>query len=226
VVSAAAGATDASITVTGPEGKVAGATTHDPTTGVVGFTPAGPLAWDTSYRASASADGSVITSWSFRTARAPALENSAAFIPDAALRPGDESDLQVGTRFSPTVAGSVSGIRVFTGDTGADDTATRTGYLWGADGKLLATVAFADEAVNGWQTGTLGAAIDLTAGTEYRVTVNSSTDRYARLPNALATPLVNGFLSMPASAGAYGYSNPDQTSADSYLVDVIFSRTP
>ena len=91
---------------------------------------------------------------------------------------------------------------------------------------LLATVAFSDPAVNGWQTGAVSSAIELTDGAEYRVTVNSSTGEYARVPNGLASPTVNGFLSSPSSAGVYGYGDPTQTTNDSFLVDVIFRRTP
>jgi len=117
----------------------------------------------------------------------------------------------------------VTGIRVYVG---ADDQESRTGYLWGPDGKLLATVAFTEKAKNGWRTGAVSPAIELTLGAEYRVTVSSPNGKYARVPNGLALPVVNGFLSSAPSAGVYGYGNPDQASNDSFLVDVIFSRTP
>jgi hypothetical protein len=109
---------------------------------------------------------------------------------------------------------------------GAETEGDHTGYLWASDGALLATVEFGGKPSNGWLTGGVSPAIDLTIGAEYRVTVSSSTGRYARLPNGLALPIVNGPLSSPASAGVYGYGVPDQPSPDSFLVDVVFDRTP
>ena len=221
VAATVAGADTATIGVTGPTGDIPGESRYDPDTGIVGFTPTEPLEWTTSYTATVTDKGEKIADWRFTTAKVPDIENSAAFLPETPDRSVDDPDVQVGTRFTPSVDGAVSGIRVFVG---ADNKDSHTGYLWGPDGTLLATVEFTKEATNGWRTGALSAAIDLTAGAEYRVTVTGSGGRYARVPDGLALPLINGFLSSPSSAGVYGYGYPDQTVKDSFLVDVIFSR--
>ena len=221
VAATVAGADTATIGVTGPTGDIPGESRYDPDTGIVGFTPTEPLEWTTSYTATVTDKGEKIADWRFTTAKVPDIENSAAFLPETPDRSVDDPDVQVGTRFTPSVDGAVSGIRVFVG---ADNKDSHTGYLWGPDGTLLATVEFTKEATNGWRTGVLSAAIDLTAGAEYRVTVTGSGGRYARVPDGLALPLINGFLSSPSSAGVYGYGYPDQTVKDSFLVDVIFSR--
>lgn len=224
VVSATvSGASTATIALTGPAGDVAGESSYDPVTKVVGFTPAVPLDWTTSYRAVVTVGGETVDDWRFATADVPTFEDSAAFLPDTLSRTADGPSVQVGARFTPTVAGAVSGIRVYTG---AEEADSRTGYLWGPDGTLLATVDFTGEASNGWRTGAVSPAVDLTIGAEYRVTVSSSTGRYARVPDGAALPAANGLLSSPQSAGVYGYGVPDQSSDDGFLVDVIFGRTP
>ncbi|QYF72838.1 DUF4082 domain-containing protein [Cryobacterium sp. PAMC25264] len=223
VAATVSGVDTASIALTGPTGDVAGESLYDPKTGVVDFTPTVPLEWTTSYTATVTAQRETITAWQFVTADVPAIEDSASFLPEVPGHTVNDRGLQVGTRFTPSAAGAVSGVRFYVG---ADTSPTRTGYLWGPDGKLLATVPFVGEATAGWQTGVLTKAIDLTVGAEYRVTVSSSGGTFARVPNGSALPLVNGFLSSPPSAGVYGYGYPDQTTNDSFLIDMIFGRTP
>lgn len=211
-----------SITVSGPAGDVAGESSYDQATDVVNFTPTVPLDWTTSYRATVTAGGETVDEWRFATADVPSIEDAASFLPGSLSRTTDDPAVQLGTRFTAAGAGVVSGIRVYVG---ADEVEPRTGYLWGPDGALLATVEFTAETHRGWRVGEVSPAIDLTVGAEYRVTVSSPTGKFARLPNGLGSPLVNGLLSSPSSAGVYGYGVPDQTSADSFLVDVIFDRT-
>ncbi|MBX0299446.1 DUF4082 domain-containing protein [Cryobacterium sp. 1639] len=224
VVSATvAGVSTAAITVAGPAGDVVGESSYDPVTGVVDFTPTAPLEWSSDYRVVLTAGGVAIEDWRFSTTDTPAIQEYGAFLPGSFLRTADDADLQLGARFSPTVDGSVSGVRVYVG---ADDEGSHTGYLWSADETLLATVAFTGETTDGWRTGEVSPAIELTGHEEYRVTVTSSTGRYARLPNGSASPIVNGLLSWDPSAGVYGNGYPDQATTDSFLVDVIFATTP
>ena len=218
-----AGVSAASVAVTGPGGDVAGESRYDPATDVVTFTPTVPLEWTTNYRATVTAGGESVDDWRFATADLPSIEDAASFLPGSLSRSADDPAVQVGTRFTPTGAGVVTGIRAYVG---ADEVEPRTGYLWGPDGALLATVELTAEASGGWRVGAVSPAINLTIGAEYRVTVSSPTGRFARVPNGLSRPLVNGLLSSPLAAGVYGSGVPDQTSNDSFLVDVILGRTP
>jgi hypothetical protein len=217
------GASAASITVTGPAGEVAGVSTLDPTTGVLSFSPTAPFEWATDYRAQVAAGSMDLTEWRFRTADEPTFEDYESFAPPSILRAADAdaATAQVGIRFSPSVDGAVSAIRAYVG---ADAGVSHTGYLWGPEDALLTEVAFTGQAVDGWRTAIVTPAAGLTAGVEYRVTIQSSSAKYARVPNGLTAPVSNGFLSSPASGGVHGSGtgHPDRETDDGFPVDVVF----
>jgi hypothetical protein len=154
----------------------------------------------------------------------PIVEDYESFAPTLALR-ADATAEQVGVRFSASVDGTVSGIRAYVGD---DAGVSHTGYLWAPDQTLLATVSFAGEAVDGWRTATVDPAVALTARAEYRVTIQSSSGKYARLPSGPISPVSNGSLSSPASGGVHGTGSgyPDQETDDGFAVGVIFQPVP
>ena len=133
----------------------------------------------------------------------------------------DPATVQVGTRFSTSVAGTVSTIRFYKGPT---NTGTHTGYLWTATGTLLATVSFTGETASGWQLATLSAPVAIAAGTEYRVGLLSTSGRYAVDLNGLAAATTSGSLSTPANGGGYVYGSGfmSNTSTHNYWVDVGF----
>lgn len=91
--------------------------------------------------------------------------------PDIAVTASRGSD-EIGTRFSPTVDGSVTAIRFFK-TRGA--TGTHKGALYSASGEQLSTVQFSDESATGWQTAELSAAVELVAGESYVVTYTSES---------------------------------------------------
>lgn len=148
------------------------------------------------------------------------------FPTDAAPQNAEWNDpypVQVGTRFTTSTPGRVTGIRFYKGPT---NTGTHIGYLWSADGTRLAEVTFTAETASGWQTASLSTPVDLVAGQEYRVGLHSTTGNYAVDLNGLATPLTSGPLSAIGGAFIYSQDFPVATSAHNFWVDVTFAPTP
>ena len=139
----------------------------------------------------------------------------------------DKKQLEVGVKFSSSVAGSITGIEFYraTGDTGSD-----VAQLWSSTGTLLATGTFSNTSASGWQTVTFSSPVAITAGTTY-VAAYHSTGAYAATNNYFTTALTNGSLTAPASAGVYAYGGTSTTGifptntyqASNYFVDVVFS---
>jgi hypothetical protein len=133
----------------------------------------------------------------------------------------DPATVQVGTRFSSSVAGKVTTIRFYKGPA---NTGAHTGYLWSGTGTQLGTVSFTGETASGWQTATFSSPIAIAAGTEYRVGLLSTSGMYAIDLNGLAATTTSGSLSTPANGGAYVYGNGfmSNTSTHNYWVDIGF----
>lgn len=244
VVSPAAGATDvaptisiaaavsgadaatASIAVTSSTSAVPGTSTYSVDSGRVTFTPTVPLGWLTGYTATVSSGSTQIgSSWSFTTTTVPVTVTAqsifAADAMPANVNWNDTATIQVGTRFSTSVVGTVTTIRFYKGPT---NTGTHTGYLWSATGMLLATVSFSGESASGWQQASLSTPVILEPGLEYRVGLLSTTGMYSVDLNGLGTAMTRGSLSTPANGGAYVSGNAflSTTSAHNYWVDVAF----
>jgi hypothetical protein len=216
-----------SLAVRSSAGPVAGTVAYDATTRVVSFTPTQPLAWQTTYTATVTVSGVTLSggSWTFTTTSEPpsvdALTIFAAnSVPDT---PGwdDRAAVQVGVRFSSSVAGSITGIRFYKG---TQNSGTHVGYLWSSTGTLLATVTFASETASGWQTATFSQPVVITPGVEYRASYHSNVGWYAVSLNALAAAVTNGPLSTPAPGAVYLYGTafPNNLSPHNYWVDVLF----
>jgi hypothetical protein len=82
----------------------------------------------------------------------------------------DPLAVEVGTKFSSTVAGFVTGIRFYKGDL---NIGTHVGRLWSSNGTLLATVTFGSESVNGWQTAMFDSAVAIQANTNYVISYSA-----------------------------------------------------
>lgn len=213
------------LALTGPSGAVPGSVAYDATALTVTFTPSAALASGTTYSAVASLNGTALTggSWSFSTA-VPA-PTAVTIWPDSTVPTypswNDPATVQVGTRFTASVAGSVTAIRFYKG---AANTGTHTVMLWGPSQTLLAQAPSTSESASGWQTVPLPAPVTLTAGQVYTAAYLSSTGGYAVTPNLLATPITAGVLSTPAGAGAYVYGSgfPGSSSNTWYGVDLVF----
>jgi len=115
----------------------------------------------------------------------------------------------------------VTGIRFYKG---TSNTGTHTGYLWSSTGTKLAEVTFAAETASGWQTATLTTPVRLTAGSEYRVGLYSTSRRYVVTTGALVSVVTSGPLSTIARGGASiaSTSFPSTTSTNKFWVDVVF----
>ena len=133
--------------------SIGGSIAYTSATNTVTFQPAGQLALSTVYTASVQASdlwGNAMTApktWTFTTsATAPtptcpcSLWNSGPVpaIPDA----GDANSVELGTRFTSSAAGNVTGVRFYKS---AANTGTHTGTLWAAGGQQLATGTFTGE---------------------------------------------------------------------------------
>ncbi|NVM94382.1 DUF4082 domain-containing protein [Arthrobacter wenxiniae] len=221
VVKTAAGAT------------VAGSTGYDATTRTATFTPAAALATATSYSvtlAATATTGESLTagnSWTFKTVlpdttvgNCPCSLYQDSSTPTV-LSIADGTPLSLGVRFSPATNGTISGVKFYKGP---GNVGTHTGSLYKTDGTQLATVTFTNESTTGWQTATFSTPVAVTAGTEYIAGYTNTTGTYSATPGAYGGDTDIGPLHVPAGDGMYSYTSnfPSNSSAASYLVDVIF----
>ncbi|WP_434318717.1 DUF4082 domain-containing protein [Leifsonia sp. P73] len=133
----------------------------------------------------------------------------------------DSAPVQLGVRFTSSVAGTITGIRFYKG---AGDAGTHTVSLWSASGTQLATAASTGETASGWQDVFFTTPVTITANTEYRASYYTTNLAYAADVGTLSNPIVNGPLSTLATGGAYAYSTgfPSNTVSNNYWVDVNF----
>ena len=133
----------------------------------------------------------------------------------------DPAAVQVGTRFTTSVAGTVTAIRFYKG---AANTGVHTVNLWGPANDLLAQAPSTSESGAGWQTVALPTPVTLVPGQTYTAAYHSTTGMYAVTSNGLAAVRTNGPLSTRAPGGAYVYGTgfPSGSSSASYGVDVVF----
>ncbi|WP_133411776.1 DUF4082 domain-containing protein [Agromyces badenianii] len=218
-------------------GSVAGATAYDAATRTVTFTPAAALDGFVTYTVELSArtaSGVPLTSgatWSFRTAKPDAAPGQCpcGIFPESTL-PGiledpDTVPVVLGTAFTPTVDGVVTGVSFYKS---IGNAGPHTGSLWTAAGEQLASGAFTSQVTSGWHTLTFDEPVPVTAGTEYVAAYRAPAGRYSATIGAFAAPKTVGPLTTAAGAGAYSYSGdfPASRSTTSYLVDVVFDAAP
>jgi hypothetical protein len=144
----------------------------------------------------------------------------------------DTAAVEVGVKFRPSADGYVTAIRFYKGPL---NTGAHVGNLWSGDGTLLATVAFANETVTGWQQAALPQAVALTANSTYVVSYHTSTGGYAFDPSYFQS---GGVTSGPLQAlaqgvdggngvfryGSTGFPSQSFNSAN-YWVDLVFVTT-
>ncbi|WP_457187319.1 DUF4082 domain-containing protein [Nocardioides sp. P5_E3] len=203
---------------------------------VLTFTPSGPLPEGATVAVNVtglvSQEGVTLASqsWSFGTrSGVPAAEQSLFSAQQPASGAStDTSAVEVGTAFTPTKSGQVTGIRFFKG---AGNVGTHRGSLWTSAGTRLAQVTFVGETATGWQTAMLASPVQVTAGTTYVVSYHAPNGRYAATSNFFSTPFTSGDLTAPAGAnGRYLYGSggfPTYSwQSTNYWVDVVFEADP
>ena len=151
------------------------------------------------------------------------------FLSDGA-RPRDDnypsfrtSPIELGLRFSSSVAGVVTGVEFYKG---SRNTGTHVGILADDAGKTLATVTFRNETSHGWQYAAFAKPVAIAAGKTYRVSYTSPRGRYALTESYYARARTSGPLRAPANAAFHKYSwDKTYKTADrgeNYWVDVRF----
>ena len=168
--------------------------------------------------------------WSFGTRSGEAAPEQSLFSGQqpATGASTDTSAVEVGTAFTPTKSGRVTGIRFFKG---TGNTGTHRGSLWTSTGTRLAQVTFVGETATGWQTAALSSPVQVTAGTTYVVSYHAPNGRYAATSNFFTAPFTSGDLTAPAGAngrylyGSGGFPTYSWQSAN-YWVDVVFEADP
>jgi hypothetical protein len=131
-------------------------------------------------------------------------------------------DYELGMKFSASVNGTITGIRHWKA---TSETGTHTGRIWSSAGAQLASVAFTGESVSGWQTMSLATPLNITAGTQYVVSVNVNA-RYAATTSGFGSAISNGGLTAPIGAGVFngtpGSFPTSSYSNSNYFRDVVF----
>lgn len=217
------------LTLTGPNGTIAGQSSYSASTRTVTFTPSAALPYEAELTAVVSVGGTPLGdgTWSFTTAAAPPDPDgcpcsifTGSDVP-ASPNWNDPDALQVGVRVTPSADGVITGIRFYKGP---QNTGPHTGYLWNAAGDKLAEAPFVNETADGWQTLRFATPVAVTAGQTYTASYYTTVGRYAVTVGAFASPLVRGPLTVPANGGAYVYGTgfPSGSAAHNYWIDVIY----
>jgi methionine-rich copper-binding protein CopC len=229
-----------SFVLTGPNGNtVPGSTTLSSANTVATFNPSSQLAAGTTYTATISGatdiNGQTMLApytYTFTTSKSfdYAGQCPCAIWPDVA--PSGVSDVtdqssgvELGLRFTPSQAGSITGIRFYKVP---DNTGTHTGSLWSSTGTLLATGTFTNESTEGWEQLEFSSPVSVSAGTTYVASYHTSAWHYADTPNGLASAVTSGPLTANANGGVYAYGSSGtfpSTSygAANYWVDVVYT---
>jgi hypothetical protein len=142
----------------------------------------------------------------------------------------EDSPVELGVKFSSSVAGLVKGIRFFSANNISGE---YTGHLWSADGTLLASATFTNVSVNGWQEVLFSEPVNIEANTIYVASYHTPSGIYAATAGGLNAAVYNGSsltaLSNDSTGGngVYSYDDPgfptNTHNATNYWVDVIFS---
>jgi parallel beta-helix repeat protein len=140
--------------------------------------------------------------------------------------------VELGTKFTSSVAGDVTGVRFYKGTL---DTGVHTGELWTIGGTELATVTFTGETASGWQQATFGSPVLISANTTYIISYHTDAQYIAYTPGGLLNAVVNQPLTALASSasggngvyeyGATAFPNVYNGQSPNYWVDVTFTPT-
>ncbi|SEI58016.1 Ig-like domain-containing protein [Arthrobacter sp. yr096] len=227
--------TGSSFTLTANGASVAGTAALSADSKSVTFTPAAPLPNSTVISASVanvvSQQGHAFptTNWQFTTA-APAVQVSTIFgaLTPQTLSAPDILSVELGTAFTVSQAGNVTGIRFYKG---TGNTGTHVGSLWNSAGTRLAQVTFTNETPTGWQTATLATPVALVTGQTYVVSYRAPNGRYSYTSGFFNQTYTSGvFTASGPNNGRYRYGTggvmpTSSWNATNYFVDVVYSTT-
>ena len=146
----------------------------------------------------------------------------------------DGSPLEVGVKFTSSVAGQITALKFYRS---ASDTGSDLLDLWTSTGTKLASATFTNTAASGWQTVTLATPVAIAANTTY-VASYHTTGAYVATDNFFTTAVTSGVLTAPSTAtaggnGVYAYGGTSTTgifptntfSAANYWADVVFASS-
>jgi hypothetical protein len=211
---------DPELTVAASGAPVPGASSYDPSTRTVTFTPDATLPYATEVTATVAIGGQPLDGgvWTFTTA--PLTLWSDADVPTVAAW-DDWAAVQVGTRFTTSAPGVVTAVRFYKGEA---NSAAHTVKLWSPDGQLLAEAPSTSESASGWQTVTLPEPIALVPGQVYTAAYQTAGGRYSVTAGGLASARTAGPLSTAGGAYVYGDGSafPNGASSAWYGVDLVF----
>jgi hypothetical protein len=134
-------------------------------------------------------------------------------------------------QFTSSVSGYATGVRFFKS---LNNTGTHVGHLWNPNGKLLATVTFADETASGWQTAYFPSPVAVKPNATYVISYNAPDGNYAAdsgsFINALSSPPLVGLADGahgPNGVYQYGAGQFPATgaAATNFWVDVVFNTS-
>jgi hypothetical protein len=139
----------------------------------------------------------------------------------------DNSALEVGVKFTSSVAGQITALKFYRspGDTGKDLL-----DLWSSTGTKLASATFTNTTASGWQTVNLAKPVSISANTTYIASYHTNGE-YVATNNFFTSALTSGPLTAPSSGnGVYSYGGtntagvfPTHTfSSSNYYADVVF----
>jgi len=226
-----------------PSGNVvAGSVAYNSSTNTASLIPSAPLAPFTVYTATVSGvtdlAGNMMTnpvSWSFTTGSI--ISNATIWSSTATPAIPSQNDsraVELGVKFSSSVAGYITGIRFYKG---SGNTGTHVGHVWTSTGTLLASASFTSETASGWQQVNFSTPVAITAGTTYIASYFAPVGDYAVDRNYFASSgVTNGSLTALGGNAAggngvylYGATGGFPTrsyQATNYWIDVVFSNAP
>jgi endonuclease/exonuclease/phosphatase family metal-dependent hydrolase len=152
-------------------------------------------------------------------------------VPGTAVE-ADTRAVEIGVRFRANVPGTITALRFYRGAANANGYVAK---LWTNSGTLLAQASVTDGRVPGWQEVALPTPVSITAGTTYVASYYTSNGQFARDVSGLASAIVSGNLTAPASStvggnGVFFYGTggfPASSYKDAnYWVDVRFVPSP
>jgi hypothetical protein len=117
---------------------------------------------------------------------------------------GDGTAINIGTRFTSSVAGSITGGRFYKQ---ASDTGTHILSLYDATGTVLATKTVSGETASGWQSQSFDSAVSIAANTVYTIAYFCPTGYYFSTASYFGSaPTINSPLTALQSAVETGYN--------------------